>query len=179
MDVKEGDKNVKEIAEAHGLEHEGPAKLDRPETTLPITLNGSKNAAEEMSASKALKQVEKLSEKLKEMYLDAKEITIANDSRQVREAVEAIYRAYDQLGAAAKVLGKQQMQEEAEEEALKVKDKGGKKKGSLLDGLVLASDDEEERCEGCGKVLSGSETEFCGQCAKKQRKESPKGKLKE
>ena len=132
-----------------------------------------------MSASKALKQVEKLSEKLKEMYLDAKEITIANDSRQVREAVEAIYRAYDQLGAAAKVLGKQQMQEEAEEEALKVKDKGGKKKGSLLDGLVLASDDEEERCEGCGKVLSGSETEFCGQCAKKQRKESPKGKLKE
>jgi len=83
--------------------------------------------------------VEKLAERLKEMYLDAKEVTEANDSRPVREAVEAIYRAYDLLGQAAKVLGKQQMQEQAEEDAVKQKEKGKKKKGSLLDDLSLAA----------------------------------------
>jgi hypothetical protein len=186
MDVKDGDKNVKEIAEAHGLEDEGPVKLERPETKLPITLNGSKNAAEEMRATKALKQVEKLSDRLKEMYLDAKEITNANDSRPVREAVEAIYRAYNQLGQAAKVLGKQQMQEDAEEEALKVKGKDGKKKGSLLDGLVLATedddDDDEVTCEGCGKPHTnrhgGYVSEFCKACEKKDEAGKKKTKFK-
>jgi ribosomal protein L37AE/L43A len=183
LKVTEDGGRTPEIAEAHGLEDEGPAKLDRPATELPskfaadtmyctkchkdahtrtsggltrctdcgsvlftspeaqggnISATG-KNvvAADEVSASKALKQVEKLADRLKEMYLDAKEITEANDSRPVREAVEAIYRAYDLLGQAAKVLGKQQMQEQAEEDAVKQKEKG-KKKGSLLDSLVLA-----------------------------------------
>ena len=138
MDVKEDGGRTPEIAEAHGLEDLGPAKLDKHETTLPITLNGSKQAADAMTAAKALKKVEKLADQLKNAYLDAKEITEANDSRPVREAVEAIYRAYDMLGLAAKVLGKQQMQEDAEEEAIKVKEKG-KKKGSLLDSLALAA----------------------------------------
>jgi len=40
--------------------------------------------------------------------------------------------------------------------------------------LILAAE-EEERCESCGKELSGSESELCHQCAKKQRKgEGPK-----
>jgi ribosomal protein L37AE/L43A len=185
LKVKEDGGRTPEIAEAHGLEDEGPAKLDRPATELPskfaadtmyctkchkdahtktskgltrcadcgsvlftspeaqggnISATG-KNvvAADEVSASKALKQVEKLAERLKEMYLDAKEVTEANDSRPVREAVEAIYRAYDLLGQAAKVLGKQQMQEQAEEDAVKQKEKGKKKKGSLLDDLSLAA----------------------------------------
>ena len=211
-EVKEDGGRTPEVGEAHRLVDEGPAKLDRPETELPITLNSSKQAgqwssevlgessstikvltkqldnlyaahqegrldsaafqaefdiataarnaakrqwatkknielgreanpktaADGMTASKALKKAESIAEKLKGMYLDAKEITEANDSRPVREAVEAIYRAYDMLGLAAKVLGKQQMQEDAEAEAIKVKEKG-KKKGSLLDSLVLAA----------------------------------------
>jgi hypothetical protein len=185
MDIKEGDKNVKEIAEAHGLEDEGPAKLERHETTLPITLNGSKNAAEEMKATKALKEVEKLSDRLKEMYLDAKEITNANDSRPVREAVEAIYRAYDQLGQAAKVLGKQQMQEEAEEDAVKVKEKASKKKGNWMDSLVLAAedDDDEVKCEGCGKPHNnqngGYLSELCRKCEKETEAEKKRTKFKD
>jgi|SRR5271157_212677 len=135
--VKEGE--LPEAAAADKLVDEAPAKLDRTETTLPIKLNGSsKSAGESAKASTALKKVEKLSEKLKEMYLDAKDLTNTNDTRAVREAVEAIFRAYDLLGCAAKVLGKQQMQEDAEAEAVKVKEKGSKKKGSLLDCLVLA-----------------------------------------
>jgi len=64
------------------------------------------------------------------------------------------------------------MQEKAEEEAVKVKEKS--KKSSILGDLILAAE-EEERCESCGKELSGSESELCHQCAKKQRKgEGPK-----
>jgi hypothetical protein len=254
MDVKEGDKNVKEIAEAHKLEDEGPAKLDRPKTVEPIALNGSKQAmwksklqevysnfeefqsysemyglaerlgfqsAEEawqanptvqgsvdpadygvasdggnplqasvkvaadkeaMKASTALKKVETLADRLKEMYLDAKDITTVNNSRFVREAVEAIFRAYDLLGQAAKVLGRQRMQEEAEADALKVKEKS-KKKGGLLDSLILAAGEEDPRCEGCGAPHNnrhgGYASEFCKQCEKKQKREhkdKPHGK---
>ena len=64
------------------------------------------------------------------------------DSRPVREAVEAIYRAYDLFGEASKVLNKQQMQEEAEAKALEVKEQS--KKSSLLMGLKLAAEDEEK-----------------------------------
>jgi len=176
-DVTESGGATPEVEEAHKLEDEAPAKLDRPETTEPIKLNdnplNSKSATEKKrDASTALKKVKSLADKLQSIYLDAKEITQVNDSRMVREAVEAIFLAYDLLGQAAKVLGKQEMQEKAEEEAVKVKEKS--KKSSILGDLILAAE-EEERCESCGKELSGSESELCHQCAKKQRKgEGPK-----
>ena len=181
--VEESGGRTPEVEEAHGKVDEKPAKLDRPETTLPEKLaaerqyctnchkdmdtktahgvthctgcdkvlftspsaqggslsgTGKKAADGPMKASTALKRVETLADRLKEMYLDAKEVCDANDSRPVREAVEAIYRAYDLLGTAAKVLGKQDMQEKAEADAIEAKGKA-KKKGSLLDSLVLAA----------------------------------------
>ena len=138
-DVEESGGRTPEVGEAHGKVDEKPAKFGHPETTEPISLNSSRQAAEgPMKAGTALKKVEKLAERLKEMYLDAKEVCDANDSRPVREAVEAIYRAYGLLGTAAKVLGKQDMQEKAEADAIELKGKA-KKKGNLLDSLVLAA----------------------------------------
>jgi hypothetical protein len=187
-DIEESGGRTPEVEEAHGKVDERPAKLDRPETTLPEKLGANestciardcgkqfdkskpesrdtktlrsfwqkycptcrtkgnaggspveekKAASDPMKASTALKKVEALADRLKEMYLDAKEICDANDSRPVREAVEAIYRAYGLLGNAAKVLGKQDMQEKAEADAVEAKGKA-KKKGGLLDSLVLA-----------------------------------------
>ena len=132
--VEESGGRTPEVEEAHRQVDEKPAKLDRPETTLPDKLA----ADGPMKASTALKRVETLADRLKEMYLDAKEVCDANDSRPVREAVEAIYRAYNLLGTAAKVLGRQDMQEKAEADAIEAKGKA-KKKGSLLDSLVLAA----------------------------------------
>ena len=158
-EVLEGGERTKEIGEAHKLVDEKPAKLDRPATELPSKLGvfrlvphfdeklntaSRKSAAEEAKASTALKKVKKLIDKLQDMYLDAKDITNTNDTRQVREGVESIFRAADQLAQAAKVLGKQTMQEEAEKEALEVKEKASKKKGSLDElfaGLNIASED--------------------------------------
>jgi hypothetical protein len=186
-DIEESGGRTPEVEEAHGKVDEKPAKLDRPETTLPEKLGAEstcigrdcgkqfdkskpesrdtktlrsfwqkycptcrtkgnaggspveekKAASDPMKASTALKKVETLADRLKEMYLDAKAVCDANDSRPVREAVEAIYRAYGLLGNAAKVLGKQDMQEKAEADAVEAKGKA-KKKGGLLDSLVLA-----------------------------------------
>jgi hypothetical protein len=74
------------------------------------------------------------------MYLDAKPITETNDTRPVREAVEAIFRAADMFGEAVKVLNKQDMQEKSEEEAAKIKaDNKGRGKSSSLGGLMFAA----------------------------------------
>jgi hypothetical protein len=99
-----------------------------------------KAAAGDMTTSKALKEAEKLGEELKRMYLSAKPITQTNDSRPVREAVEAIFRAADMFGEATKVLNKQDMQEKSEEEAAKIKtETKGRGKNSSLGGLVFAA----------------------------------------
>ncbi len=119
-----------EVGEAHSKIDESPAKLDRPQTTLPIKLAG------EMSTAKAVKEAERLGNELKKTYLDAKSICTVNDSRPVREFVEAIFRAGDMADEAVKTLNKQVMQEESEEEATKIKKD---KKSSSLKGLSLAA----------------------------------------
>lgn len=100
----------------------------------------SLKTAADMTTSKALKEAERLGDELKRMYLSAKPITEANDTRPVREAVEAIFRAADMFGEATKVLNKQDMQEKSEEEAAKIKtETKGRGKNSSLGGLVFAA----------------------------------------
>jgi len=131
-DVTESGGRTPEIAEAHGMIDEKPAKLDRPATELP-----SKFAAE-TSTAKALKLSEEMSNKLKALYLDAKPICDANCTRPVREAVEAIYRAMAAFDGAMKVLTKQDTQEKQEEEAAEIK----KNKKSSFGGLALVAAEE-------------------------------------
>jgi len=134
-EILEGGERLPEIAKARKL------KEDNTGITLPPTELPSKFASE-MTTQKALKLSDRLADQLKSLYLEAKGVTESNDSRPVREAVEAIYRAYDLFGEASKVLNKQQMQEEAEAKALEVKEQS--KKSSLLMGLKLAAEDEEK-----------------------------------
>ena len=126
-DVLESGGRTPEIAEAHSKIDESPAKLDRPATVLPSKLAG------DMSAAKAVKEAEKLGNELKKTYLDAKAICTVNDSRPVREFIEAIFRAGDMADEAVKTLNKQVMQEESEAEAAKIKTK----KSSSFRGLSL------------------------------------------
>jgi hypothetical protein len=133
-DVKEDGGRTPEIGEAHSKIDEAPARLDRPATTLPIKL------AADMSTSKAVKEAERLGQTLKQMYLDSKPLTSVNDSRPVKEAVEAIFRAGDMFDEAVKTLVKQQTQEESEAEAAKIKEsKAGRGKASAFKGLALAA----------------------------------------
>ena len=124
------------------------------------SVTASKTAAGDMTTTKALKTVERLGDNLKSLYFEAKPVTEVLDSRPVREAVEAIYRAYDMMGEAGKVLNKQRMQEDAEEKAFEVKEKNKGKKSSILAGLNLAA--EEYDAPECSK---GHELcEICGSC---------------
>lgn len=133
-DVTESGGRTPEIGEAHSKIDEAPAHLDRPTTTLPIKLAG------EMTAQKAVKEAERLGQELKQTYLDAKSICTVNDSRPVREFVESIFRAGAMADEAVKTLNKQVMQEESEEAAAKVREKGNKK--SALNDLTLAASAE-------------------------------------
>jgi hypothetical protein len=133
-DVTESGGRTPEVAEAHSKIDEAPARLDRPTTTLPIKLAG------EMTAQKAVKEAERLGQELKQTYLDAKSICTVNDSRPVREFVESIFRAGAMADEAVKTLNKQVMQEESEEAAAKVREKGNKK--SALNDLTLAASAE-------------------------------------
>ena len=133
-DMTEDGGRLPELAEAHaGLDY-SPMRVERPATTAPIQLN--KQAAD-MTTSKAVKQSETLGNDLKKMYLDAKSLTQVNDTRVVREAVEAIFRAADLMGGALKALGKQHEQEESEAAAQEIKAKN--KKSSIAGGLSLAA----------------------------------------
>ncbi len=127
--VTESGGRTPEVDEAHGMIDEGPAKLDRPQTTLPIKLAG------DLSTAKAVKEAERLGQELKKTYLDAKAITTVNDSRPVREFVESIFRAGDMADEAVKTLNKQLQQEESEEAAAKIK----KDKKSSFKGLALVA----------------------------------------
>ena len=129
-DVEESGGRTPEVEEAHRMINEKPAKLDRPDTVLPIKL------AAETSTSKALKMAESAADKLKSLYLETKPVCEANDTRPVREAVEAIYHAHAAFNEAMKVLSKQEEQEKQEAEAAEIKTK---KKSSVLGGLVLAA----------------------------------------
>ena len=140
--IKEDGGRTPEIGQAHSKleDHTG---ITRPATELP-----SKFAAGDMTTTKALKIVEKLGDNLKSLYFEAKPVTEVLDSRPVREAVEAIYRAYDMMGEAGKVLNKQRMQEDAEEKAFEVKEKNKGKKSSILAGLNLAAEeDDDPKCD--------------------------------
>jgi hypothetical protein len=132
-EITEDGGRTPEVAEAHGMLDESPARLDRPATTAPIKLN--KQAAE-MTTSKAVKQAEQLGNDLKKMYLEAKSLTQVNDTRVVREAVESIFRAGDMMDNALKALGKQHEQEENEAAAQEIK---AKNKKSSIQGLSLAA----------------------------------------
>ncbi len=131
MDVTDGGSRVPEIAEAHA-ERDDKTGIKRPETTAPIKL------AADMNTSKAVKEAERLGQTLKQMYLDAKPLTGANDSRPVKEAVEAIFRAGDMFDEATKTLNKQLMQEEEAEQAEKIRAKN-EKKSSAFGGLKLVA----------------------------------------
>ena len=120
-----------EVGEAHSMLDEAPAKLERPATTAPIKL------AADMTVSKAVKQSETIGNELKKKYLEAKSLTLVNDSRPVREAVESIFRAAAMFENATKTLSKQQQAEESEAEAAMIKEKN--KKSSMLGGLELAA----------------------------------------
>jgi hypothetical protein len=116
------------------------ASADDGSETPNFDHTSSLKQAAALATSKALKEAEKLGEELKRMYLDAKPITETNDTRPVREAVEAIFRAADMFGEAVKVLNKQDMQEKSEEEAAKIKaDNKGRGKSSSLGGLMFAA----------------------------------------
>jgi hypothetical protein len=159
-----------EIAKAHA-EIEDNTGIKRPATELV-----TKFAADDMSTGAALKKVETAGKELQALYLETKKVTKTLDSRPVREAIEAIYRAYDMMGEAAKVLNKQKMQEDAEEKAIEIKDTNKGKKSSLLDSLVFASEaeDDEPKCESCGKehnyAPGGYVSELCQACSKKLNK---------
>jgi len=132
-DVTESGGRTPEVGEAHGMIDEAPARLDRPQTTLPIKLAG------DLSTAKAVKEAERLGQELKQTYLDAKSITTVNDSRPVREFVESIFRAGAMADEAVKTLNKQLQQEESEEAAAKIKKD---KKSSSLKGLALVASAE-------------------------------------
>jgi hypothetical protein len=132
--VVEDGGNLADVDEAHAALDESGARLNRPVTTNPIQLN--KQAAE-MTATKAVKEAERLGNELKKMYLDAKSLTQVNDTRPVREAVESIFRAADMFDEATKALNKQQQQEESEREAAAIKEKN--KKSSLKSPLFSLS----------------------------------------
>lgn len=133
LQIDENGGRTPEIEEAHSKQD------DKTGISRPATTDISKFAAGDMTTGKALKTVEKLGNELKSLYFEAKPVTEVLDSRPVREAVEAIYRAYDLMGEAAKVLNKQHMQEQAEEQATEIKNKG--KKSSLLFSLALAGEE--------------------------------------
>jgi hypothetical protein len=143
LDVTEDGGRTPEIGEAHSKleDHTG---ISHPATTEPIKLNdqqglktGAKVAAE-MTTGKAVKESEQIGNDLKKMYLDAKSLTQVNDTRAVREAVEAIFRAADMFDEATKTLNKQHQQEESEAEAAKVKSENKGKKSSF-GGLAVAA----------------------------------------
>ncbi len=117
-----------EVAQAHGMKDEAPAKLDRTATTPMDKL------------ASAVKDAQTVGEKLKAMYLDAKPLLEENSTAPVRNFVESIYKAYSLCDDAVKTLNKQEMQEAAEEEAAKIKEQN-KKKSSLL-GLRVAAIEE-------------------------------------
>ena len=126
----------KEAASEEGKRHDDVPVAPTPnvfqggDSTKAEDKMASKTAA--MATSRALKEAEKLGEDLKKLYLGAKALTEVNDTRPVREAVEAIFRAADMFDEAVKVLSKMQMQEESEAEAAKIKDQNKGKKSSFL-----------------------------------------------
>jgi hypothetical protein len=141
MEVDEDGGRTPEIGEAHS-KLEDNTGIKHPETTMPIKLNdqqslktGAKVAAE-MTTGKAVKESETIGNDLKKMYLDAKSLTQVNDTRAVREAVEAIFRAADMFDEATKALNKQHQQEESEAAAAEIK---AKNKKSSLGGLAVAA----------------------------------------
>ncbi len=136
-----------EISEAHGMLEDNTG-IPRPATELPSKF------AEDMTTGSALKKVEKAGDDLKALYLETKRVTKTLDSRPVREAIEAIYRAYDMMGEAAKVLNKQKMQEEAEEKATEIKEKNKKSSLEMQAG-------KEYKCSNCDHEKSEHKNGRC------------------
>ena len=142
-----------EVAKAHA-EIDDNTGIKIPATELVTKF------AEDMSTGTALKKVEKAGDDLKALYLEIKKVTKTLDSRPVREAVESVYRAYDMFGEAAKVLNKQKMQEEAEAQALEVKEKNKGKKSSkelyctkCKKDVTPKSVKGNDECSECGRIL--------------------------
>jgi hypothetical protein len=71
------------------------------------------------------------------------------------------------MGEAAKVLNKQHMQEEAEEQATEVKEKNKGKKSSILAGLnFAAAEDDEEGYWKCANCEHEKDEHKDGKCTK-------------
>jgi hypothetical protein len=137
-DVLEGDKSVDQT----------PADEDHTGVNVPATETPTKVAAAPLTTVRALKLAEDLIEELRTLYMDAKPIVNANETRPVREAVESIYHAMKTMGEAVKILEKQKKLEEEEVEAQqKVDTAKGKKSSRLASALVLAAEDEDAEAE--------------------------------
>jgi hypothetical protein len=132
--VVENGGRTPEIAQAHGLRDDNTG-IARPKTELP-----GKFAAD-MNAKKALKLAEDTAAKLKAIYLEAKPMCDVNDTRPVREAVESIYKSMDMFGEAIKTISKMMMAEEAEAEAMAIKEKNTAKKSAFLGLALVATED--------------------------------------
>jgi hypothetical protein len=100
-DVEEGTK-VPEVSQAHNAEEDNTG-IKRPATVDPAKFASQKTAGE-MATGTAINKAESIADKLKAMYLDAKQINGANDSAPVKRAVESIYAAFSLFGEAIKVL---------------------------------------------------------------------------
>jgi hypothetical protein len=137
LDLIEDGGRTPEIAQAH-KEQDDNTGIKRP-TTEPI----GKFAAD-MTANKAVKLSEKVAESLKGLFLEAKALCETNDTRPVREAVDSIYKVYQLMGEATKVLNKQLMQEEAEKTAVEVKEKGKKSSVKTADSCPTCGNDPDE-----------------------------------
>jgi hypothetical protein len=137
LTVEEGKTGeVPEIAEAHGKTDD----LGRisPRVKRPAGEESIEKFATDLSLSSAVKKSEDFGEKLKALYLDAKCLTTVNETRPVRDAVEAIFHAAKAFAEASKVLNKQCQQEKFDEEAEVAKLKE-KKSSRMLGFLNIAS----------------------------------------
>ncbi len=144
--ILEGDKSIPEGKDDEEnntgvdvLSEDGPSKFAGKKAAAPIT------------TAKALTLIEDLCEELKGLYMDAKPITTVNESRPVREGVEAIYHAMKKLGEAQKIVAKQKKQEDDEAEAAEKAAAAKPKKSAFLSMAnlnIVAAEDEDMGDEG-------------------------------
>jgi hypothetical protein len=114
--------------------------------------------AAEVTTTKALKLAEDAIDDLQKLYLATKVITQANETRPVREGVEAIYHAMKQLEEGVKILSKQVRQEEEAEAAQEAVNKT-KKKSSKIPGPENYEFDDMMYTEGCPECGSADTRE--------------------
>lgn len=142
-DVLSGQRSVKEPVEGMvdntGINYPKTETGEEAVEESDRLAKSSKRSAKAISADKASKLIEDLTEKLNTLYLSAKPILTVNETRQVREAVESIYYAMEALGVAQKIISKQI----AASEEVEKQEKKESPKNVLKASLKLAKSEEE------------------------------------